>query len=76
MTTPPLCDEHEVLERLRLKAHQPDGLLNVGFIAPVACGDARPMVGLDPRSATWLHTAFDKTFWGDWEWNDSFLPSH
>lgn len=38
MAAPPLCERPEVLDRLRLKAHQLHGLLNVGIIAPVACG--------------------------------------
>jgi len=38
-TDPPLYEEYEVLERLQIRGHELDGLLNIGIIAPVA-GDS------------------------------------
>ncbi|SCB33325.1 hypothetical protein GA0061099_100511 [Bradyrhizobium yuanmingense] len=38
ITAPPLYDEREVLEWLKLKAYELEELLNVGIIAPVAGG--------------------------------------
>lgn len=35
---PPLYEEYEVLERLNLRGHELEGLLNVGIIVPVARG--------------------------------------
>jgi hypothetical protein len=38
MSDPPLYEEYQVLKRLKLRGHELEGLLNVGIIAPVACG--------------------------------------
>lgn len=77
---PPLYEEYEVLERLQLRGHELDGLLDVGIIAPVACGvDGRPMYCaemVDRMAAREQRIRLSCVLWWDFDTNTpGFLPA-
>lgn len=77
---PPLYDGYEVLERLELRGYELDGLLNIGIIAPVACGvDGRPMYCaefVDRLATREQRIRLSCVLWWDFNLNrPSFLPA-
>ncbi|MGY4288792.1 hypothetical protein ACVWXO_008012 [Bradyrhizobium sp. LM2.7] len=78
---PPLYEEYQVLERLQLRGHELDGLLDVGIMAPVACRvDGRPMYCVE--TVDFLATREQRirlscVLWWDFDLKrPSFLPAH
>ncbi|WP_152621149.1 hypothetical protein [Bradyrhizobium japonicum] len=80
MPEPPLYEEYQVLKRLKLRASELDGLLNIGIIAPVARRGSDPMycaVTIDALATDYHHTRMGCAIWWDFDLNrPSFLPTH
>jgi len=70
-TAPPLYDEREVLERLQLRGHELEELLNVGVIAPVAGGPTgEPLYcaeTIDRLTAREQRTRLSDALWWDFD---------
>ncbi|WP_426409482.1 hypothetical protein [Bradyrhizobium ganzhouense] len=78
---PLLYEEHEVLERLNLRGHELEGLLNVGIIEPVARGvmgqplyDAEAVAHLATREQG--RRLADALWWDFDLQRPSYLPGH
>ncbi|MCK1534652.1 MULTISPECIES: hypothetical protein [unclassified Bradyrhizobium] len=77
---PLLYEECEVLERLELRGYELDGLLDVGSIAPVACGaGGRPMYcaeTIDRMATRGERDRLSDLLWWDFDLKrPSFLPA-
>lgn len=78
---PALYEEYELLERLELRRHELDSLLDLGVMAPVACGvDGRPMYCAetdDGMATREQRIRLSCVLWWDFDLKrPSYLPAH
>ncbi|GMO78862.1 hypothetical protein [Bradyrhizobium ottawaense] len=75
-----LYEECEVLDRLELRGHELEALLNVGIIAPVARRWSEPLycaATIDALATSYHHTRMGCAIWWDFDLRrPSFLPAH